>query len=97
MKLPIQRIDTYTVPASSSIANSVETYVAERVADIVSDLPGDPVLDVSGTPRGDYVEVMIFTGNPAIKSGDRHSRSGRHAGTLLPAICRTIAATNYDG
>ncbi len=67
MKRPIQRIDTYLVPASGSVAESVETYVADRVADIVSDLPVDPVLEVYGTPRGDYVEVMIFTGIPEIK------------------------------
>ena len=68
MKLPIQRFDIYTVPASGSIAHSVETYVAGRVADLVSDLPEDPVLEVASTPRGDYVEVMIFTGKPEIKT-----------------------------
>ena len=67
MRLPIQRIDSYTVPASGSVADNVETYVARRVAELVSDLPEDPVLEVSTTPRGDYVEVMIFAGKPEIK------------------------------
>lgn len=68
MRLPIQRIDSYTVPASASVAQDVEAYVARRVAELVSDIPEDPVLDVSSTPRGDYVEVMIFTGKPETKT-----------------------------
>ena len=68
MKLPIQRIDTYTVPASGTVAHDVETYVAKRVSKLVADLPNDPVLEVSSTPRGDYVEVMIFAGRPDTKT-----------------------------
>jgi hypothetical protein len=60
MRLPIQRIDTYTVPATGSVAESVERYVAGRVAELVADMPENSVLDVTGTPRGDYVEVMIY-------------------------------------
>ena len=68
MRLPIQRIENYSVPASGSVAHDVETYVARRVAELVSDLPADPVLEVSSTPRGDYVEVMIFAGNADTKT-----------------------------
>jgi folate-dependent tRNA-U54 methylase TrmFO/GidA len=68
MRVPIQRVDTYNVPASGSVAEDVETYVAQRVTEIVSGLPEDRVLEVSTIPRGDYVEVMIFAGMPETKA-----------------------------
>lgn len=67
MRLPIQRMDSYTVPATGSVSHDVEVYVARRVSELVSDFPEDPVLEVSSTTRGDYVEVMIFTGKQEIQ------------------------------
>ena len=67
MKLPIQRIDEYTVPASGSVAQDVERYVAGRVAYLVADLPDDPVLEVGATPL-ETIEVMIFASRSETKT-----------------------------
>jgi hypothetical protein len=68
MREPIQRINTYTVPASGSVAHDVERFLDQRVREIVGGLPNDPALEVATTPRGDYLEVMIFAGRQDTKA-----------------------------
>ena len=68
MRLPIQRINTYVVPASGTVAHDVEQFLTRRVNEIVAALPADPVLEVATTPRGDYLEVMIFVGRADTKA-----------------------------
>ena len=68
MTLPIQPIYAYKIPSSGTIAHSVEAYVSGRLEDLIMRLPEEPVLKVSTTPRGDYIEVMIFVGKAEIKT-----------------------------
>ena len=68
MRQPIQRINTYTVPASGSVVHDVEQLLTARVKEILAPLPEDPVLEVATTPRGDYLEVMIFVGRQDVRA-----------------------------
>ena len=68
MTLPILPIYAYKLPSSGEIARSVQAYVADRVEDLVKDLPKDPKLRVSTTPIDDYTQVMIFASREEIKT-----------------------------
>ena len=68
MMRPLQRLDTFGVQSSGTVAHDTEKYLDDRLKELLQHLPADPALEVAATPRGDYVEVMIFVGRDDVKA-----------------------------
>lgn len=60
MRLPIQRIDSYTQPVSGSVAFNVRLAVEKAIRKAVPAVETDPVFEVIADPRGTYTGVTVF-------------------------------------